>query len=118
MDINRVAHAPAAQRVAFILTAALIGWLWAAALFIASSIAGALLLGRSGCSLSGPHGRPLRAAEFERCIRRHPRGNRVRAILLIFPGFITASRGRRRVPASGAPGTAAKFARLARNSGR
>ena len=39
---------PAAEFVAFFLVAALIGWLWAAGLFIATSIAGVLLLRRFG----------------------------------------------------------------------
>lgn len=39
---------PAAELFAFFLVAALIGWLWAAGLFIATSILGALLLRRFG----------------------------------------------------------------------
>ena len=39
---------PAAELLAFVLVAALIGWLWAAALFVATSVVGALLLRRSG----------------------------------------------------------------------
>ena len=39
---------PAAELLAFLLVAALIGWLWAAALFVATSVAGVLLLRQSG----------------------------------------------------------------------
>jgi len=46
MDINRVARGPALERVAVIVMAALIGRFWAAGLFVATSIAGALLLRR------------------------------------------------------------------------
>jgi UPF0716 family protein affecting phage T7 exclusion len=48
MDINRVARGPALERVAVIVMAALIGRFWAAGLFVATSIAGALLLRRFG----------------------------------------------------------------------
>jgi hypothetical protein len=47
MDINRVARGPALERAAFIMMATLIGRFWAAGhFFVATSIAGALLLGR------------------------------------------------------------------------
>jgi hypothetical protein len=39
---------PAAELLAFLLVAALIGWLWSAALFVATSVAGVLLLRQSG----------------------------------------------------------------------
>ena len=78
---------PAAELFAFFLMAALIGWLWAAGLFIATSIAGALLLRRFGRGDANRIGFAHNGCEP--CIWKRLRGNRARAILLIFPGFIT-----------------------------
>jgi UPF0716 family protein affecting phage T7 exclusion len=43
-----LAALPAAELLALILVAALIGWLWTAALFVATSVVGVLLLRKSG----------------------------------------------------------------------
>ena len=58
---------PAAELFAFFLMAALIGWLWAAGLFIATSIVGALLLRRFGRCAP-----PSLGTGFEHCIWRRP----------------------------------------------
>jgi UPF0716 protein FxsA len=81
---------PAAELVTFLLVAALIGWLWAAALFVATSVAGVLLLRRSGRE----HLDRFRAAFAQDGIRAvHLESPGVAAvlggILLVFPGFIT-----------------------------
>lgn len=81
---------PAAELVAFLLVAALIGWLWAAVLFVATSVAGVLLLRRSGRA----HLDRFRAAFAQDGIRAvHLESPGVAAmlggILLVFPGFIT-----------------------------
>jgi UPF0716 protein FxsA len=81
---------PAAELVAFLLAAALIGWLKAGALLVATSVVGALVLRRSG---RGDLGR-LRAA-FQRdgiqAIHLETPGmaTLLGGILLVFPGFIT-----------------------------
>jgi UPF0716 protein FxsA len=81
---------PAAEIVSFLLVAVLIGWIWAALLFVATSVAGVLLLRR--------HGRHelerFRAAFAQDGIRAvHLESPGVAAmlggILLVFPGFIT-----------------------------
>ena len=81
---------PAAEVLAFILVASVIGWGWAAILFVATSVAGVLLLRRSG------------RADFERLRASFARegiravhletpgvGTMLGGILLTFPGFIT-----------------------------
>lgn len=81
---------PAAEVLAFILVASVIGWGWAAILFVATSVAGVLLLRRSG------------RADFERLRAAFARegiravhletpgvGTMLGGILLTFPGFIT-----------------------------
>jgi UPF0716 protein FxsA len=81
---------PAAEVVSFLLVAVLIGWFWAALLFVATSVAGVLLLRH--------HGRHdlerFRAAFAQDGIRAvHLESPGVAAmlggILLVFPGFIT-----------------------------
>ena len=81
---------PAAELVAFLLVAALIGWLWAVVLFVATSVAGVLLLRRSGRANLDR----FRAAFAQDGIRAvHLESPGVAAmlggILLVFPGFIT-----------------------------
>ncbi|MEA2937593.1 MAG: FxsA cytoplasmic rane protein, partial [Alphaproteobacteria bacterium] len=39
---------PVAEMAVFLLVAAMIGWLWAVALFVATSLAGVLLLRQTG----------------------------------------------------------------------
>jgi UPF0716 protein FxsA len=81
---------PAAEVLVLIVVAALIGWLWAAILFVATSLAGVLLLKRSGRADRNR----LRAAFAQHGIRAvHLQSPGVATglggILLIFPGFIT-----------------------------
>lgn len=81
---------PAAEVVTFLLVAVLIGWFWAAGLFIATSVAGVFLLRRSGRHDLDR----FRAAFAQDGIRAvHLESPGVAAmlggILLVFPGFIT-----------------------------
>jgi UPF0716 protein FxsA len=81
---------PPAELAAFVLVAVLIGWLPAAALFVATSIAGALLLRRCGRDnldrLRAAFSRDgLRAIHIE----TPGAATLLGGILLIFPGFIT-----------------------------
>jgi UPF0716 protein FxsA len=81
---------PAAEVVAFLLVAVLIGWFWAVGLFIATSAAGVFLLRRSGRNDLDR----FRAAFAQDGIRAvHLESPGVAAmlggILLVFPGFIT-----------------------------
>ena len=81
---------PVAEVVTFLLVAALIGWFWAAALFMGTSVAGVLLLRRSGRNDLDR----FRAAFAQDGIRAvHLESPGVAAmlggILLVFPGFIT-----------------------------
>jgi UPF0716 protein FxsA len=85
---------PAAELATFILVAALIGWLAAAMLFVATSVVGVLLLRHSG---RGNLER-LRAAFAQEGLRAvHLETPGVAAmlggILLVFPGFITDALG-------------------------
>jgi UPF0716 protein FxsA len=81
---------PAAELLALVLVAALIGWAWAAALFVATSVAGLLLLRKSGRADL----RRLRdafARDGIRAIHLETPGMApvLGGILLVFPGFIT-----------------------------
>jgi UPF0716 protein FxsA len=81
---------PAAELATFLLVAALIGWLAAAMLFVATSVVGVLLLRHSGRDNLGR----LRAAFAQDGFRAvHLETPGVAAmlggILLVFPGFIT-----------------------------
>jgi UPF0716 protein FxsA len=85
---------PAAELATFVLVAALIGWLAAAMLFVATSVVGVLLLRHSG---RGNLER-LRAAFAQEGLRAvHLETPGVAAmlggILLVFPGFITDALG-------------------------
>jgi len=108
MDINRVAHAPAAEQVAFILMAALIGWFWAAGLFTAASIAGALLLARFGCSNVDRVGAAFARRDSSTASGDARVATGLGAILLIFPGFISALPGAG-LAASGVPADRVKI---------
>ena len=110
---------PAAELFAFLLMAALIGWWWAAGLFIATSIVGVLLLRRFG------------RADLDRLRTAFAR-NGIRAlhletpgmatmlggILLIFPGFITDLLGAALLLPAVRRWAAAKLATFARGSRR
>jgi UPF0716 protein FxsA len=81
---------PLGELLAFVAVAALIGWLPAAALFIATSVVGVILLKRSG---RGDFDR-LRAAiarDGLRAVHLDTPGAApmLAGILLVFPGFIT-----------------------------
>ena len=92
---------PAAELFAFFLVAALIGWLWAAGLFIATSILGALLLRRFGRA-DLDRLRTAFARDGIRALHLETPGmaTMLGGILLIFPGFITdlLARSSRRTP--------------------
>src|SRR6516162_9092651 len=81
---------PAAELFAFFLMAALIGWLWAAGLFIATSIVGVLLLRRCGRT-DLDRLRTAFARDGIRALHLETPGmaTMLGGILLIFPGFIT-----------------------------
>jgi hypothetical protein len=87
MDINRVARGPALERVAFIVMAALIGRFWAAGLFVATSIAGALLLRRFERGDADRIGAGFAHNRCEPCIWKRPRGNRARGNPSYISGF-------------------------------
>jgi UPF0716 protein FxsA len=85
---------PAAELATFLLVAALIGWLRTAALFIATSVIGVMLLRRSGRS----NLERLRAAfarDGFRAVHLETPGvaAMLGGILLVFPGFITDALG-------------------------
>jgi UPF0716 protein FxsA len=81
---------PPAELAVFVLVAVLIGWLPAAALFVATSVAGALLLRRCGRD-NLDRLRAAFARDGLRAIRIETPGAAalLGGILLIFPGFIT-----------------------------
>ena len=110
---------PAAELVAFFLVAALIGWLWAAGLFIATSIAGALLLRRFGRA-DLDRLRTAFARDGVRALHLETPGmaTMVGGILLIFPGFITDLLGAALLLPAVRRWAAAKFAKLPRSSRR
>jgi UPF0716 protein FxsA len=81
---------PAAELLAFLLVAALLGWLAAAGLFIATSIVGVLLFRRSGRA-DLDRLRAAFARDGIRALHLETPGmaTMLGGILLIFPGFIT-----------------------------
>ena len=85
-----LAALPAAEFLALILVAALIGWLWTAALFVATSVVGVLLLRKSGRA-DLDRVRNAFARDGIRAIRLETPGVApvIGGILLVFPGFIT-----------------------------
>jgi UPF0716 protein FxsA len=85
-----LAALPAAELLALILVAALIGWLWTAALFVATSVVGVLLLRKSGRA-DLDRVRNAFARDGIRAIHLETPGVApvIGGILLIFPGFIT-----------------------------
>ena len=85
-----LAALPAAEFLALILVAALIGWLWTAALFVATSVVGVLLLRKSG-RVDLDRVRNAFARDGIRAIHLETPGVApvIGGILLIFPGFIT-----------------------------
>jgi UPF0716 protein FxsA len=85
-----LAALPAAELLVLILVAALIGWLWTAALFVATSVVGVLLLRKSGRA-DLDRVRNAFARDGIRAIRLETPGVApvIGGILLVFPGFIT-----------------------------
>jgi len=110
---------PAAELFAFFLVAALIGWLWAAGLFIATSILGALLLRRFGRA-DLDRLRTAFARDGIRALHLETPGmaTMLGGILLIFPGFITDLLGAALLLPTVRRWAAAKLATFARSSRR
>jgi UPF0716 protein FxsA len=110
---------PAAELFAFFLMAALIGWLWAAGLFIATSIVGALLLRRFGRA-DLDRLRTAFARDGIRALHLETPGvaTMLGGILLIFPGFITDLLGAALLLPAVRRWAAAKLATFARSSRR
>ncbi len=110
---------PAAELFAFFLMAALIGWFWAAGLFIATSIVGALLLRRFGRA-DLDRLRTAFARDGIRALHLETPGvaTMLGGILLIFPGFITDLLGAVLLLPAVRRWAAAKFATFARSSPR
>ncbi len=81
---------PAAEIGAFVLVAAMIGWLWTIVLFLATSLAGVMLLRRSGRS-DLDRVRAALAKDGLRAVHLETPGfaTVLGGILLVFPGFIT-----------------------------
>ena len=81
---------PAAELAAFLLVAALIGWLWTIALFVATSIAGMVLL-RQSARADIDRVRHAFARDGIRALHLETPGLApvLGGILLVFPGFIT-----------------------------
>jgi len=110
---------PAAELFAFFLVAALIGWLWAAGLFIGPSILGALLLRRFGRA-DLDRLRTAFARDGIRALHLETPGmaTMLGGILLIFPGFITDLLGAALLLPTVRRWAAAKLATFARSSRR
>ncbi|MEA2988333.1 MAG: protein FxsA [Alphaproteobacteria bacterium] len=81
---------PVAEMAVFLLVAAMIGWLWAVALFVATSGAGILLLRQTGRA-ELERFRAAVTQDGARAIDLETPGlaRIVGGILLVFPGFIT-----------------------------
>lgn len=110
---------PAAEVLAFLLIAALIGWWWAAGLFIATSIVGVLLLRRFGRA-DLDRLRTAFARDGIRALHLETPGmaTMLGGILLIFPGFITDLLGAALLLPAVRRWAAAKLATFARSSRR
>jgi UPF0716 protein FxsA len=110
---------PAAELLAFLLIVALIGWWWAAGLFIATSIVGVLLLRRFGRT-DLDRLRTAFARDGIRALHLETPGMAAMlgGILLIFPGFITDLLGAALLLPAVRRWAAARFATLARSSRR
>ena len=110
---------PAAELLAFLLMAALIGWFWAAGLFIATSVVGVLLLRRFGRA-DLDRLRTAFARDGIRALHLETPGmaTMLAGILLIFPGFITDLLGAALLLPAVRRWAAAKLATFARSSRR
>lgn len=81
---------PVAEIVAFIVVVSVFGWLWTAALFVATTLAGLLLLRRSGAGDIERFRNAFRQDGVRAIHLDGPGlGPMLAAILLVFPGFIT-----------------------------
>jgi UPF0716 protein FxsA len=114
-----LAALPAAELLALILVAALIGWLWTAALFVATSVVGAWLLRKSGRA-DLDRVRNAFARDGIRAIRLETPGVApvIGGILLVFPGFITDILGAALYVPALRRWAAGKLATRARRAGR
>ena len=85
---------PAAELLAFVMVASLIGWLRAAALFVGTSVVGVLLLRKSGRADLARF-RAAFAQQGVRAVHLETPGvaTIIGGILLTFPGFITDALG-------------------------
>jgi len=110
---------PAAELIAFVMVASLIGWLRTAALFIATSVVGVLLLRKSGRADLARF-RAAFAQQGLRAVHLETPGfaTMLGGILLTFPGFITDAVGAALFVPLVRGWAAGKLATLARGRGR
>jgi len=110
---------PAAELLAFVMVASLIGWLRTAALFIATSVVGVLLLRKSGRADLARF-RAAFAQQGLRAVHLETPGvaTMLGGILLTFPGFITDAVGAALFVPLVRGWAAGKLATLARGRGR
>ena len=110
---------PAAELVAFVMVASLIGWVRTAALFIATSVVGVLLLRKSGRADLARF-RAAFAQQGLRAVHLETPGfaTMLGGILLTFPGFITDAVGAALFVPLVRGWAAGKLATLARGRGR
>jgi UPF0716 protein FxsA len=81
---------PTAEFVVFVAVAAVIGWIWAALLFVATSVIGVLLLRRSGRRDLDRFRSAVKTDGIASIRVDGPGvGPLIGGILLVFPGFIT-----------------------------
>jgi len=81
---------PAAELICFLLVAAVVGWLWAAMLLVATSALGIVLLKQSGRRDLARLGDMLRSDGVAGLQLRTPEvANTLGAALLLVPGFLT-----------------------------
>jgi UPF0716 protein FxsA len=81
---------PAAELICFLLVAAVVGWLWAAMLLVATSAVGVVLLKQSGRRDLARLGDTLRSAGVAGLQLHSPEvANTLGAALLVVPGFLT-----------------------------
>jgi len=85
---------PVAEMAAFVAVAITIGWLWAACLFLATTILGLLILRRSGRGDLDRFREAFRREGIRAIHLESPGlGPMLGGILLVFPGFITDALG-------------------------
>jgi UPF0716 protein FxsA len=85
---------PAAELVAFMIVAALIGWQWAGVALVATSILGVMLLRRTGRRDLARFADAVRADGLAALHLDAPgAANMLAALLLVVPGFVTDALG-------------------------